>query len=64
MRLVILLLDVYRRRTTKVVTNTKVEEMKIARTTKKKAKSHDALLNRKQGIILMNMMKKWYMLQW
>ena len=48
MRLVILLLDVQRRRTTEVVTNTKVEEMKTTRITKIKARSHVTLLKRKK----------------
>ena len=61
MRLVILLLDVQRRRTTKVVTNTKVEEMKTTRITKTKERSPATLLKRKQRMILMNMMMKWCM---
>jgi acid phosphatase class B len=63
MRLVILLLDVQRRRTTKVLTSTKEEEMKIEKITKTKERSFSILLKRKQKMNLMNIMMKWCMLQ-
>ena len=59
MRLVILLLDIKRIRTTKVVTSTKVEEMKTTRIIEIKAKS--AILPKK--MFQMNMMMKLFMLQ-
>ena len=58
MRLVILLLDVQRRRTKEVVTNTKVEEMKTKRIIKTKARSLAKWMKRKQRMIRMNMVMK------
>ena len=63
MRLVILLLDVHRRRTIEVVTSKKVEEMKTKKITKIKARSLGTLLKRKQKMDLKIMMMKWCMLQ-
>ena len=51
--------DVHRR-TTKVVTSTKVGEINKTRTTKRKEKGHATLLKRKH---LMSMMTKWYILK-
>ena len=63
MRLVILLLDVHRRRIAKVDTSTKVKEMKTEKTTKTKARSLAKLLRKKQKMDLKIMMMKWCMLQ-
>ena len=47
MRLVILLLDVHRRRTIEVVTSTKIEEKMTTKITKIKERSHATFLKRK-----------------
>lgn len=63
MRLVILLLDVQRRKTIEVVTNTEVEEMTMIKITKTKAISLTTLMKRKSKIDLMIMTMKWCILQ-
>ena len=52
-----------RRRTTKVVKRTKVEEMKTTKITKTKARSLATLLKKKLKMDLTIMMMKWYLLQ-
>ena len=63
MSLVILLLDVQKRRQLKVETTTKVKEMRTKKITKTKATSLATLYNRKPKMDLMTMMIKWCMLQ-
>ena len=58
-----MLLDVQRRRTIEVETNTKAKEMRTTKITIKKSRSLATLKKRKSKIDLMTMMMKWCMLQ-
>ena len=63
MKLVILLLDVQRRRTIEVETNIEVKEMKTKKITKIKEIGLAKFFKRKPKMDLMTMMVKWCMLQ-
>ena len=63
MKLVILVLDVHKRKTIKVVINIRAKEMITTRTIETKERSHATLLKKILWMILMIMMMKWCMLQ-